>query len=172
MRRLPLACVVLAALALGGCGGGSNGSGEAGSTAAGTTGAAERKGGVEVEVAHEDIGNNRVAPHVRVPAGPPPEELVVRELSHISGVEAKSGDLVGVQYVELDWNSGKRLALRWGPSHLYRFRWGSKRVPRSWALGLQGMEVGDRRELRVPAGLTGGKGPQLYVVELIEVRPR
>jgi peptidylprolyl isomerase len=164
--------LVAAALLMTSCGGGSNGTEATSQATAEATVPVKRVGGLEVEVVHEDVGNNHVAPHVSIPPGPPPRELVVRELSHISGAKAESGDLVGVQYVELDWASGKRLALRWGPSHLYRFRWGTKRVPRSWTIGLQGMEVGDRRELRVPASLTGGKGPQLYVVELIEVRPR
>ena len=172
MKFFAAILALVTAVSLASCGGGSNGAEATGPTATEATAPVKRSGSVEVELAHEDVGNNRVAPDVRVPAGPPPQELVVRELSHIGGAEAQSGDLVGVQYAGLDWNSGKQFALHWGPSHLYRFRWGKKRVPRAWTLGLEGMEVGDRRELRVPASLTGGAGPQLYVVELVEVRSR
>jgi peptidylprolyl isomerase len=125
--------------------------------------------GVEVEPALEEVGNVLVPPKVSIPPGPPPEELVVRELAHVGGVAPRSGDLVGVQYVGLDYDSGKTFVQRWGPKNLYRYRWGSKEIPKSWQVGFTDVEVGDRRELLVPASLSEGKGPQLYVIEIVEV---
>jgi len=163
--------MVLASLGLAACGGGE--SSESDDTSPTTTEATvptKRVGGIEVEVVHERVANNQVSPKVSVPPAPPPKELVVRELWRAGGAETKPGDLVGVQYVGLDWKSGKQFAQRWGPQHLYRFRLGSNQVPRSWRLGLQKMDVGDRRELQVPASLSGGKGAQLYVIEIVEVQ--
>ena len=153
-----------------GCGGGD--STESAEPVSVETTAAPKKTsrGVEVEPALEEVGNVLIPPKVRVPPGPPPKELVIRELSRVGGAHPAKGEVVGVQYIGLDYDSGKTFAHRWGPKDLYHYRWGSKAIPKSWQIGFQNVEIGDRRELRVPASLSDGKGPQLYVIEIVEVK--
>ena len=170
MKILASITIFCACVAAGFAGCGDDDSGE--STEPGSTATEKTANGIKFESARENVGNVLVAPKVRVPPGPPPEELVVRELSHIGGVEPKPGDTVGVQYVGLNYDTGKKFVLRWGPKNLYRYRWGSEKIPRSWKLGFDEVEVGDRRELRVPADFEEGRGAHLYVIEIVEVVPR
>lgn len=164
-----LGASALAAALAGGCGS-DDSTGATEPATAGTTTAQKESGGVEVERALEDVGNVLSPPKVSVPSEPPPEELVVRELSHVGGARPKQGETVGVQYVGLNYDSGKTFVRRWGPKHLFHYKWGSKKIPKSWQVGFQKVEIGDRRELRVPAGFEKGKDAHLYVIEIVEVQ--
>jgi peptidylprolyl isomerase len=169
MKFILLIGIACAAVALAACGGGDD------STEATTSSAAASKpasDGVTFESAPEEILNNLVPPKVRVPSGPPPSNLVVRELSDRSGALPEPGDEVGVQYVQVDYESGKTTVTRWGPKHLFHFRMGAGEVPKVWEIGLDNATVGDRLELLVPSSRTNGKGAQVYVIEVIEVKAK
>ncbi len=146
-------CVVLA---VAGCGGGSSSS-----SSESTATAAKTK------------------PTVTVPKGAPPRKLTVKEIEKGSGEEAKSGDEVTVQYVGVDYKSGKEFDSSWSRSEPFTFTLGAGQVIPGWEKGVEGMKVGGRRELIVPPGMAYGKagsppaiGPNetlVFVIDLLEI---
>jgi peptidylprolyl isomerase len=113
-----------------------------------------------------------VGPHgvltVRWDGGPSPKELIRQNLRLGSGAEAKAEYEVVVNYVGLDYRTGKPFYDTWensGPSsfHLKAMRTG-------WELGLRGMKPGGIRQLIVPGRLAYGTGPLVYLVEMLRVK--
>ena len=147
-----LAAVVIAIVA--GRGGGSSG---------GTTSVA-------------DVGTK---PQVRVPTGAPPTKLVIKDLKTGDGTEAKAGDQVSVQYVGVDYKTGKQFDASWDRGQPFPFQLGSGQVIPGWDQGVVGMKVGGRRELIVPPDLAYGAqgqppkiGPNatlVFVIDLLSV---
>lgn len=142
-------------VALAGCGGGSDGGGE--STAA-------------VE---------KTKPKVTVPKGPPPKKLVVKDHEEGSGAEAKAYDVVTVQYVGVDYKTGREFDSSWSRGEPFSFNLGGEEVIKGWDRGLMGMKVGGRRELIIPPALaygeagTGSIPPNetlVFVVDLVSIR--
>lgn len=111
-------------------------------------------------------------PKVRVPTGPPPKDVVVKELRKGHGVMLKAGDWFSLNYVAVEYESGKRLEAHWERSGGFTWKFGTGEVVKGWETGLEGMRVGGRRELIVPSRLAYGGGALVYVVELLEVRRR
>lgn len=107
---------------------------------------------------------------IRIPARPPPKELVVRNIRPGSGSGvAKAGDEVVVNYVGVEYDTGHLIYDTWeqrGPSHFHL-----KAMRTGWELGLNGMTVGGRRELIVPSRLAYHTGALIYLVDLLRVRP-
>jgi peptidylprolyl isomerase len=101
----------------------------------------------------------RGKPKVTVEKGAkPPTELVSNELVEGSGEEAKSGDEISVQYVGVDYKSGKEFDSSWSRNaEPFSFTLGKGEVIPGWDQGLEGMKVGGRRELIIPPELAYGK---------------
>jgi peptidylprolyl isomerase len=165
IRRV-LALSLLAALAIAGCGGG----GDSSDTSAGpgstptTTGTAPK----------------RSKPKVRVPSGPPPKQLVVKDLIKGSGRTAQTGDFITVQYVGVDYKTGKQFDASWDRGQPFPFQLGAGQVIPGWDRGVVGMRVGGRRELIIPPGLAYGPQGQppviapnatlVFVIDLVGVQ--
>jgi peptidylprolyl isomerase len=100
-----------------------------------------------------------------------PTELVIRDRKEGAGPASESGDELTTEYFAVD-PSGKMAYSSWDESSpaQYSFELGSGKDFRGWEEGMEGMKVGGRRELLIPASLTRKLGPLFYVVDLLEIR--
>ncbi len=108
-------------------------------------------------------------------------DLQVVDLQVGEGREIVKGALVSVHY-EGRLDDGSVFDSSIAKGRPFQFVFGTGRVIRGWDLGLAGMRVGGRRELRVPAALAYGErriGDKIppnsnlsFVVELLEVLTR
>jgi len=106
----------------------------------------------------------KTKPKVEKPSGAPPKELVTNDLEEGSGPEAKSGDIVTVQYVGVNYKTGKEFDSSWSRSEPFSFTLGAGEVIPGWDQGIEGMKVGGRRELVIPPELgygTAGAPPAI-----------
>jgi peptidylprolyl isomerase len=143
MPRLVLIVAAILALLAGGCGSDSSStssSGEGSSTKAKQAAAAKKK----------------TKPKVAVPSGAPPKQLVVKDLEEGTGAVAKAGDRVTVQYVGVDYKSGKEFDASWDRGEPFTFTLGAGEVIPGWDQGVEGMKTGGRRELTIPPQLGYG----------------
>ena len=60
-------------------------------------------------------------PPVEIPAGPPPTELVVEDLTVGDGPEATSGTTCTMQYVGVSWSSGQQFDASWDRGQPFSF---------------------------------------------------
>jgi peptidylprolyl isomerase len=118
---------------------------------------------------------------VTVPKGPPPKNLVVKDLIKGTGKEAQAGKTITVNYVGVLYKNGKVFDASWkrhtpfstplvGPP---------SGVIQGWVKGIAGMKVGGRRELIIPPSLgykAAGSPPTIppnatliFVVDLLAV---
>jgi peptidylprolyl isomerase len=143
-----LAGVALAA-ALAGCGGSSKAQGVVPAPSAGLT-APPPPPPVPVAIRHK--------PTVKVPKGPPPHHLVVKDLVKGTGAVATQHSTVTVQYVGVLYKTGKQFDASWndGTGQPVQFSL-SGGVIKGWTEGIPGMRVGGRRELIIPPNLAYGK---------------
>jgi peptidylprolyl isomerase len=116
---------------------------------------------------------------VKVPSGPAPKQLVEKELIEGEGAEAKSGSEVTVQYVGVDYKTGKQFDASWDRGEPFSFTLGASEVIAGWDKGVEGMKVGGRRELIIPPNLAYGSrqaGPiapnstLVFVIDLLAVK--
>ena len=138
MRQMPrLLLIVFACLALGvaGCGGGDSSSSTSSSSEESTA---------------EKSDAPKTQPQVEVPQGAPPKKVVTKELEEGSGQAAKAGDQVTVQYVGVNYKSGKEFDASWDRGEPFTFTLGVHEVISGWDIGIEGMKVGGRRELIIP----------------------
>jgi peptidylprolyl isomerase len=149
--RLALACLLLAAALVAGCGGSSSSSGANDETAATPAPTATPTPTPSATPAAKK-------PKVRVPHGKPPKHLVKRDLKVGTGLPARPGQTVTVQYVGVDYKNGKQFDASWDHGQPFRFTLGAGQVIRGWDEGVVGMRPGGRRELIIPPSL--GYGPQ------------
>jgi peptidylprolyl isomerase len=159
------------ALAVAGCGGSDSSSSSTASTSAAT----------EASTATESTApaSEGTKPKVVVPNGPPPKKLEIKELKKGSGPEAKAGDEVTVQYVGVDYKTGKQFDASWDRHEPFTFALGAGQVIPGWDKGVAGMKVGGRRELIIPPELAYGPagappaiGPNatlVFVIDLLAV---
>lgn len=154
MRGTLLTVALCAALGIAGCGGGGDSSSS---------------------TVEESI---KVKPKVEVPSGAPPKQLESIELIEGSGAEAKAGDNVTVQYVLVDYKSGKEIEASWDRGEPFTFTLGTGAVIAGWDQGVEGMKVGGRRELIIPPQLAyGAEGSPpiapnstlIFVIDLVAV---
>lgn len=119
----------------------------------------------------------RPKPKVETPTGPAPKQLEERDLIEGTGVEAKNGDLVEINFIGVGYDSGKEFENSWDRKDPLFFRIGAKEVIVGWEQGVEGMKVGGRRELIIPPQLgfkprpPDGVAPDealIYVVDLIK----
>jgi peptidylprolyl isomerase len=121
----------------------------------------------------------KTKPTVTVPKGAPPKKLEVKDLEEGTGAEAKAGDEVTVEYVGVNYKSGKEFDASWDRGEPFVFQLGAGMVIPGWDQGVEGMKVGGRRELIIPPELAYGPegqppsiGPNetlIFVIDLLEV---
>jgi FKBP-type peptidyl-prolyl cis-trans isomerase len=164
MRKVLLIGLGCLAMAIAGCGGGDGSSGSTGDGSGSTTAISSAPPPTK--------------PKVKVPSGPPPIELESRDLVQGDGATARGGDEVTVQYVGVDYRSGKQFDASWDRGEPFTFALGGEEVIQGWDRGVQGMKVGGRRELIIPPELAYGSqqvGPispnstLVFVVDLVAV---
>jgi peptidylprolyl isomerase len=116
-------------------------------------------------------------PVVAVPEGAPPGQLEVEDLQEGNGAPVERGDYVTLQYVGVDYETGREFDSSWG-GRPRSFTVGAGEVIPGWEKGIEGMRPGGRRELIVPPGLAYGRrgspptiGPNqtlVFVIDLFE----
>jgi peptidylprolyl isomerase len=95
-------------------------------------------------------------PEVDFPGGEPPADLQITDVHEGDGAVAKAGDTVSVHYVGVAWSSGEEFDSSWNRGSPLSFRLGVGQVISGWDQGVQGMKVGGRRQLVIPAHLAYG----------------
>lgn len=110
-----------------------------------------------------------------MPKGPPPEFIAVADLIDGIGHLFVEGDKVTLQYAGYDYETGEKFASSWDEGKPFTFKLGAGEVSQGWEEGIEGMEIGDRRELVIPAefadasfppGIPEGKDV-IYVIETL-----
>lgn len=98
-------------------------------------------------------------PVIKVPAGPPPKSLVIKNLITGTGATAAVGDTIYVNYVGVLYKNGKLFDASWRdtPGKAISFPLSNGSVIPGWVKGIPGMKVGGRRELIIPPSLAYGK---------------
>jgi peptidylprolyl isomerase len=101
-------------------------------------------------------GDIKVKPVIPRQSGAAPKVLIVQDVIVGTGAEAKSGDSVTVQYVGVLFANGKEFDSSWKGGEPFTFDLGSGGVIAGWDQGDEGMKVGGRRRLIIPAELAYG----------------
>jgi peptidylprolyl isomerase len=95
-------------------------------------------------------------PEVDFPGGPPPADLQITDIWEGNGKVAAAGDKVKVHYVGVAHSTGEEFDASWNRGTPLRFQLGVGQVIPGWDQGVQGMKVGGRRQLTIPAHLAYG----------------
>lgn len=95
-------------------------------------------------------------PVVELPEGGAPADLVITDITEGDGAEATAGSTVKVHYVGVAHSTGREFDSSWGRGEPLEFPLGAGMVIRGWDQGVQGMKVGGRRQLVIPAHLGYG----------------
>jgi peptidylprolyl isomerase len=146
MKRLLLIIGACLALLVAGCG--SDGSTSSDSSTAATEEAAASK--------ETESTKKKTKPKVTVPKGAPPSSLVTKDLEEGTGATAEAGDIVKVNYVGVNYKTGKEFDASWSRGEPFIFTLGAGEVIPGWDQGIEGMKVGGRRELIIPPELGYG----------------
>jgi peptidylprolyl isomerase len=112
-------------------------------------------------------------PNIEVPEGLPPKKLVIKDLHVGTGVEAKKGDRVMIQYYGVSWGTGAEHANSWRYTHVPIFKLGTRRILRGFNLTIPGMKEGGSREVIIPYNLVyypGGHHVHLGVLDALIYR--
>ena len=121
-------------------------------------------------------------PEIDFPGGEPPADLEIKDLWEGDGEVAQAGDFVKVHYVGVAFSTGEEFDASWNRGTPLDFQLGVGQVIQGWDKGVQGMKVGGRRQLVIPAHLAygdrgaGGRiGPGetlIFVCDLVGVGKR
>jgi peptidylprolyl isomerase len=121
----------------------------------------------------------KTKPEIPKPSGKPPKRLVIKDIVKGTGKTAKAGDVVSVQYVGVDFKTGKQFDASWDAGQPFQFQLGAQSVIPGWDQGVVGMKVGGRRELIIPPDLAYGPQGQppaiapnatlVFVIDLLSV---
>ncbi|MEW2517626.1 FKBP-type peptidyl-prolyl cis-trans isomerase [Actinacidiphila alni] len=95
-------------------------------------------------------------PEIDFPGGEPPADLEIKDIWEGDGPVAKAGDNVSVHYVGVAFSSGEEFDASWNRGTPLQFKLGVGQVIAGWDQGVQGMKVGGRRQLIIPAHLAYG----------------
>jgi len=152
MQRLLLIVGACLVLFVAGCGS-DDSSTTSDSTAASTE---EASAPEETESSETESTEKKTKPKVTVPKGAPPKQLETNDLEEGNGAEAKAGDEITVQYVGVNYKTGKEFDSSWSRSEPFTFTLGEGLVIPGWEEGFEGMKVGGRRELIIPPDLGYG----------------
>lgn len=126
--------------------------------------------------ASADLGSK---PTITLAGGGRPEELVTVDVVEGEGAEATPGSFVSVQYAGILADGGEPFDASWDRGQPFSFQLGAGMVIQGWDQGVEGMRVGGRRTLYVPAdqayGSSGrpgipGDSDLVFVVDLLSVR--
>jgi peptidylprolyl isomerase len=119
-------------------------------------------------------------PIIDFPSKPASAELEIEDIVVGEGDEASAGQQVVVHYVGVAHSTGEEFDASWNRNAPFTFPLGAGRVIAGWDKGVQGMRVGGRRQLTIPAKLGyGDRGAGgaikpgetlIFVVDLLEVR--
>lgn len=125
---------------------------------------------------------DRSKPQIEFPGTDTPTELVIVDEIEGDGPEASRGDVVDVHYVGVAHSTGDEFDSSWNRGEPLRFTLGVGQVIAGWDQGVQGMKVGGRRRLEIPAALAyGDQGAPpfiapgealIFVCDLVGVRSR
>ncbi|MCA6092817.1 FKBP-type peptidyl-prolyl cis-trans isomerase [Streptomyces sp. SCA3-4] len=95
-------------------------------------------------------------PEIDFPEGDVPSDLEITEIWEGDGPVAKAGDFVKVHYVGVSFSTGEEFDASWNRGGPLEFKLGAGQVIEGWDRGIQGMKVGGRRKLVIPAHLAYG----------------
>ncbi|MER5902573.1 FKBP-type peptidyl-prolyl cis-trans isomerase [Streptomyces mirabilis] len=95
-------------------------------------------------------------PEIDFPGGEPPADLEIKDIWEGDGPVAKAGDFVKVHYVGVAFSTGEEFDASWNRGAPLEFKLGVGQVISGWDQGVQGMKVGGRRQLVIPAHLAYG----------------
>ncbi|WP_435192029.1 FKBP-type peptidyl-prolyl cis-trans isomerase [Streptomyces sp. bgisy126] len=95
-------------------------------------------------------------PEVDFPGGEPPKDLEIKDIWEGDGEVAEAGDAVQVHYVGVAFSTGEEFDASWNRGTPLGFQLGVGQVIAGWDQGVQGMKVGGRRQLVIPAHLAYG----------------
>jgi peptidylprolyl isomerase len=95
-------------------------------------------------------------PHVDRFDGPPPNDLVVDDLTVGDGPQAQSGHRATVHYVGISQSTGVEFDASWNRGEPFEFALGRGEVIEGWDRGVLGMKVGGRRRIVIPPHLGYG----------------
>ncbi len=185
MKALLLTIAVIAVLAFAGCGDDSSGdpAGSGGTTTTvdekasdgdGAGGTTEKETITEVfEKESDKDGPDKPEPKIVVPDGPPPKNLVVKDIEVGDGEEIGDNDHIEVDYVTVRYRDRKEIESSWDKTASeIIFVMDDIETIEGWEQGMEGMKVGGRRELIVPNRLAyrNDDGALIYVVDLIDIK--
>lgn len=124
--------------------------------------------------ASRPIRDSPKPPHVTLPPGPAPKELVVRDIREGFGPAIPPGGDVRIDtnFVALSYRTRKPYEVRWSLGGAFNIGFGPGIEIKGWEKGLVGMKAGGRRELRIPSRLAYKEGAVLYVIDLLAVDRR
>lgn len=168
LRRAGLILMLCAGLLIVGCGDDSDDSTTSADSTATTT-----------ESSAPEEAPEREKPKVVPPKGPAPKKLVTKTLIPGTGAKAKSGDEVTVHYVGVGYKTGTEFDSSWSRNEPFTFPLGAGAVIKGWDQGVEGMKVGERRELIIPPNLAYGSegagtiapnATLVFVIDLLEVK--
>jgi peptidylprolyl isomerase len=118
-------------------------------------------------------------PDVSIPAGNPPAELLMEDITVGDGKTAQAGNIVEVHYVGVAWSTNRQFDASWDRGETFDFRLGAGQVIQGWDDGVAGMKVGGRRRLTIPphmgygdrgaGGVIKGGETLVFVVDLLNV---
>ena len=118
-------------------------------------------------------------PLIDPPAGAPPADLEITDLTVGDGTQAQPGHTVTVHYVGVAHSTGEEFDASWNRGEPFRFALGKGQVIPGWDRGVEGMRVGGRRKLTIPSAMAyGARGaggvikphePLVFVVDLLAV---
>ena len=170
-----LAALALAAAA--GCGEEESGLQGEGEEAARQEAPAEE---AEAGAPPETSGALKEKPRITVPKGPPPKKLEAEDLVEGKGGVAKAGSQVSVNYSGVAYSTGREFDNSYDRGQPFDFQLGAGMVIPGWDQGVEGMKVGGRRRLTIPADLAYGeqgsppdiKGGEtlIFVIDLLGVQ--
>ncbi|XCM33111.1 FKBP-type peptidyl-prolyl cis-trans isomerase [Streptomyces parvus] len=95
-------------------------------------------------------------PEVDFPGGEPQADLEIKDIWEGDGPVAQAGQTVSVHYVGVSFSTGEEFDASWNRGTPLQFQLGAGQVISGWDKGVQGMKVGGRRQLIIPAHLAYG----------------
>ncbi|MBV2355829.1 FKBP-type peptidyl-prolyl cis-trans isomerase [Streptomyces sp. J2-1] len=95
-------------------------------------------------------------PEIDFPGGEAPADLEIKDIWEGDGEVAEAGDFVKVHYVGVAFSTGEEFDASWNRNSPLDFQLGVGQVIQGWDKGVQGMKVGGRRHLTIPAHLAYG----------------
>ncbi|MGW5778370.1 FKBP-type peptidyl-prolyl cis-trans isomerase [Streptomyces sp. NPDC003863] len=95
-------------------------------------------------------------PEIDFPGGEPPKDLEIKDIWEGDGEVAKAGQFVQVHYVGVAFSTGEEFDASWNRGSALGFKLGVGQVIEGWDKGVQGMKVGGRRQLIIPAHMAYG----------------